>query len=167
MMNTFTKTELVAILKADRNNAGNAHYSDDALLAMLGAVSDNFTATIEPARGDFAFNRGSLAECIVKSILYGVNDTFKTSQGRKDLDLRGVKNARFGIDSRAKGLEVKFATNFAAASASEPSTKWVLLITEKGVYNVRAEDHKGRYTRNGDLQGVRNEILSELFGLSE
>ena len=167
MMNTYTKSELIAILNADTAAVRKNHIGNDVLLSMLRVVSDNFTATIERGWKRLPINRGSLAECIVKSVFYGVDNTFKTSQGRKDIDLRGVDKARFGIDTKAKGLEVKFATSVCAASETEPKTKWVLLITPHGVYNVQAENHKGEYTHNAIIDGVKNEILTDLFGITE
>ena len=110
-MNTYTKSELIAILNADTAAVRKNHIGNDVLLSMLNAVSDNFTATVERGWKRLPINRGSLAECIIKSVFYGVDKTFKTSQGRKDIDLRGVDKARFGIDTKAKGLEVKFATS--------------------------------------------------------
>ena len=163
-MEKYSKAEILELLARNSVEQPKAKYSNAVIAQMLGAVGDDFVACVEPTRGAFALNRGSVVECIIKAVVYGVADTFKTSQGRKDIDLRKVNNRAFGIDPRAQRLEVKFATSFAPASEAQPDTAWVLLITDRGVYNVRASEHKGRYTRNSDLDGEVNEVLSELFG---
>ena len=163
-MEKYDITTIRALLARNSNDQPKAKYSNAVILRMLDAVPADFTACVEPTRGAFPLNRGSIVECIIKAVLYGVADTFKTSQGRKDIDLRKVDNRAFGIDPRAQRLEVKFATSFAPASEAQPDTAWVLLVTDRGVYNVRASEHQGRYTRNSDLDGEVNEVLSELFG---
>ena len=163
-MEKYSKAEILELLARNSVEQPKAKYSNAVIAQMLGAVGDDFVACVEPTRGAFALNRGSVVECIIKAVVYGVADTFKTSQGRKDIDLRKVNNRAFGIDPRAQRLEVKFATSFAPASEAQPDTAWVLLITDRGVYNVRASEHQGRYTRNSDLDGEVNEVLSELFG---
>lgn len=163
-MEKYSKAEILELLARNSAEQPKAKYSNAVIAQMLGAVSDDFVACVEPTRGAFALNRGSVVECIIKAVVYGVADTFKTSQGRKDIDLRKVNNRAFGIDPRAQRLEVKFATSFAPASEAQPDTAWVLLVTDRGVYNVRASEHQGRYTRNSDLDGEVNAVLSELFG---
>lgn len=163
-MERYSKAEILELLARNSIAQPKAKYSNAVIAQMLGAVGDDFVACVEPTRGAFALNRGSVVECIIKAVVYGVADTFKTSQGRKDLDLAKVDNRAFGIDPRAKKMEVKFATSFAPASESAPDTAFVLLVTDRGVYNVRASEHQGRYTRNSDLDGELNAVLSELFG---
>ena len=163
-MKKYTLTEIRALLERNTIEQPKAKYSNAIILRMLEHTRHDFTATVEPTRDLFPLNRGSLVECIIKSLLYGVADTFKTTQGRKDIDLREVDNRAFDIDPKAKGLEIKFATSFAYASASDPRTVWVLLVTPDGIFNVPSQGHKGRYSPKDEHSGRLNEVLNAFYG---
>ena len=162
-MNNFSKNECIALLVANNTDQPKAHYSNDVLLHMLNAVDNDSIFTVEPTRGKFAMNRGSLCEGIIKAIL-GI-DLSKTQKGVADIDLKGIDNIKFGLPKYAKKLEVKFATSFADASDNAPKTKYVLLVTAEGCFNIDTNNHKqGKYTRNSIFEGTRNNIISEMLG---
>lgn len=161
-MNTYSKTEIVAKLIENNLNQPKAKYSNNTILNMLNAVDDDTMFTLEPTRNGFAFNRGSLVEEIVKYIL-GI-DTDKSQRGSADIDLKGIDNKSFGLPSAAKKVEVKFATTFAPASASMPTTKYVILINNEGAFLIESANHKGRYTSYSWYEGTRLDIISKILG---
>lgn len=162
-MNTYKKNECINLLTANNIDQPKAKYSNNILLNMLDCVADNTEFMIEPTRGGFELNRGSLCEAIVKAVLYGYASAGKTAQRKADL-CKGIKNANsFGLDSRYC-YEVKFATTFAPATASQPKTKNTILITADGAYMIESKNHKGRYTNNSIWDGERLDELSEALG---
>lgn len=161
-MNIYTKQEVVDLLKQNNIDQPKAKYSNNVILQMLHAIDENAVFSVEPTRGQFALNRGTIVEEIVKAVL-GVAGG-KTQKGKADIDLSGVDKAKFEIPTRARKLEVKFATTFAPATASQPSTKYVILITADGAFLIEAENHEGRYTNTSCWDGEKMEALSEMLG---
>lgn len=161
-MKTYTRNEAIELLQQNNINQKKAKYSNDILIQMLQTLNEDTTFTVEPTRGKFAMNRGSLCESIVKCAL-GLQGV-KSNQNKVDIDLKGIDNKKFGLPTFAKKLEVKFATTFAPASENLPTTKNVLLVCADGVYNIETQNHKGRYTNNSIFDGVRNDVLSNILG---
>lgn len=162
-MNTYTKNECINLLLDNNINQPKAKYSNNILLAMLDSTPDGTQFRIEPTRGGFELNRGSLCEAIVKAVLYGYECAGRTAQNKSDLH-KGIKNANaYGLKSNYC-YEVKFATTFAPATASEPKTKNTILITADGAYIIESKNHQGRYTNNSIWDGIRLDELSEALG---
>lgn len=162
-MNTYTKNECINLLLDNNINQPKAKYSNNVLLAMLECVPADTTFRVEPTRGGFELNRGSLCEAIIKAVLYGYDSVGKTSQNKSDL-CKGIKNATaYGLKSNYC-YEIKFATVFAPATLNATKTKSILLVTATGVYLVNKVEHCGRFTNNSDLDGERLDYLSEVLG---
>ena len=162
-MNTYTIAQCTALLKENNTNQPKAKYSNNVILAMLSTFDENATVCVEPTRKGFELNRGSLVENLVKMALLDTCNGFKSSQRKSDIG-RNAKNATaYGLDKSLK-YEVKFATTFAPATESKPKTKYVILVTATGCHLIETANHKGRYTNNSDLEGVRLDELSARLG---
>lgn len=163
-MKSYTKNECINLLLTNNAEQYKAKYSNNVLLAMLETLSDDKSFAVEPTRGGFELNRGSLCEAIVKSFLYGYECAGRTSQNKSDLR-KGIKNASvYGLKSNYC-YEIKFATSFAPATLNPTKTANILLVTTTGIYLIKSVDHCGRYTNNSDLDGERLDKLSEALGL--
>lgn len=162
-MTVFNKSEIINMLLANNQSQPKAKYSNNVLLEMLKAVSDSTMFSVEPTRSGFPINRGTLCEEIVKAVL-GVK-VDKTQKSKADIDLQGVDKARFEIPSRARKIEVKFATSFAPATASQPTTKYTILVCPFGAYLIDSANHQERFTTSTAWKGIRLEKLSEILGL--
>ena len=162
-MNTYTINQVRDLLVKNNQEQPKAKYSNNIILTMLNQLSDNTTFEIEPTRGGFELNRGTLVEEIVKAVLGAAVN--KSYSGKADVELKNVEKAKFEIPTQAKKIEIKFATTFAPASATQPKTKYVILVVKEGAYLIETKDHKGRYTNNSFLDGERLETLSEMLGL--
>lgn len=161
-MNYYTKNEVKALLEENNLSQPKAKYSNNVILSMLDKVNDNTIFEVEPTKKGFKLNRGTLVEEIVKSIL-GVKVN-KSYSGKADIDLKDVDNSKYGLPTYAKKIEVKFATTFAPASASNPNTKYVILITNEGAFLMNANEHEGRYTNYSAYDGTKLNKLSEMLG---
>ena len=81
----FTKKELIVLFNENNLKQPKAKYSNNIILKMLENVSEDFTAEVECTRKGFSVNRGSLVECIIKSVVYGVNETKKSNFFRESV----------------------------------------------------------------------------------
>lgn len=160
-MKVYSKDEVMAILQAQVDNKAKSRYSDSVLVQMLENV-DVESLSVEPTRGGFPFNRGSLAEAILKAFLNGWTMGFKTS---RNADLKRAKGddratrRELGLNPN-RNYEIKFSTSYALASDSEVKTKQVIKIIPSGIYLVDREE----YDRANYPQGERLNELSELLG---
>ena len=166
-VHTFKKEEMVALLIKNNQNQPKAKYSNAVLLAMLDHVSDNFTARVEETRGQFAFNRGSAVECLLRAIVTGEMDTAKAQAKEADLFLN---KSVLGLPARAK-LEVKFSTSFAPATAKTSKGKYVVIIGQEGAFLVESKNlvttAKGKINLNDQNSKYCHRLneLSEALGL--
>lgn len=136
-LHTFNKKEMVALLIANNQNpkSGNAHYSNDLLLAMLEYVADNFTAKLEETKGGFPFNRGSAAECLIRAIITGEMHNDKAQAKEADLFL---KKETLGLPARVK-IEIKFSTSYSNASVKRSRGKYVVIVGKAGAFMVESK----------------------------
>lgn len=161
-MNKYSVEQVGDLLRKNNMEQPKAKYSNNIILNMLNYVDKSTIFEIEPTKSGFELNRGTLVEEIVKSVLgLAVN---KSYSGKADINLAYVNNKEFELPSQAKRIEIKFATTFAPASASQPKTKYVILIVKEGAYLVETKNNKGRFTNNSYLNGERLEKLSEMLG---
>ena len=166
-VHTFKKEDMVSLLIKNNETQPKAKYSNDILLAMLEHVSDNFTARLEETRGNFAFNRGSAVECLLRAIVTGEMNAVKAQAGEADLFL---KKAVLGLPARAK-IEVKFSTSFAPATAKTSKGKWVVIIGQEGAFLVESKNlvatAKGKINLNDQNAKYCHRLneLSEALGL--
>lgn len=163
-MNRFTVAQCKALLEENNVNQPKAKYSNNVILAMLEQFDDNATVEVEPTRGMFPINRGSLVENLVKMVLMNTTETWKTQRNRSDV-MRGCQGLKeYGLQKQLN-YEIKFATTFAPATESKPKTKFVILITADGAYLIESKNHAGRFTNNSIWDGERLDDLSEALGL--
>ena len=94
-MNTYTRNEAIELLQQNNIDQRKAKYSNDILIQMLETLNEDTTFTVEPTRGKFAMNRGSLCEDIIKCAL-GLQGN-KTKQHQADIDLKGINNKKYGL----------------------------------------------------------------------
>lgn len=163
-MNTFTIAQCKTLLEENNIKQPKAKYSNNVILAMLEQFDENATVEVEPTRGMFEINRGSLVENLVKMVLMNTTQAWKTQRNRSDI-MRGSQGLKaFGLD-KWLNYEIKFATTFAPATESKPKTKYVILITADGAYLIETKNHQGRFTNNSIWDGERLDDLSEALGL--
>lgn len=161
-MEKYSVNQVRELLVANNQNQPKAKYSNNVILSMLDKVNASTIFEVEPTKKGFKLNRGTLVEEIVKAVLgVAVN---KSYSNKADIDLKGVDKNEFGIPTSAKKVEIKFATTFAPASASNPKTKYVILITNEGAFLMDASKHEGRYTNYSAYDGERMEKLSAKLG---
>lgn len=142
MLTKWSKSQLVALLVENNATQPKAKYSNNALLKMLEKVPSDFVAEIESTRGGFRVNRGSLCECLVKSIICSIDNVNKSQCFSADLDTRKVPSARLetlGLP-KSSNIEIKFSTSFAPATAKTSKAHTCLIVSETGAYLVNAKD---------------------------
>jgi len=162
-MNTYTLGQVRNLLRKNNKEQPKAKYSNNIILTMLDHIDESTTFEVEPTKGGFELNRGTIVEEIVKAVLgTAVN---KSYSGKADIELKNVEKEKFEIPSKAKKIEIKFATTFAPASATQPKTKYVILIAKEGAYLIETSNHQGRFTNKSIEDGERLETLSEMLGL--
>jgi len=161
-MNKYSVDQVRELLQENNKTQPKAKYSNNIILNMLNCVAPSTIFEVEPTRNGFALNRGTLVEEIVKAVLGAYVN--KSYSGKADINLKGIDNNEFGIPSKAKKIEVKFATTFAPASEAQPSTKYVILIAKEGAYLIETKNNKGRFTNKSIENGERLEELSEKLG---
>ena len=162
---TYTKNQCINLLEQNNHDQPKAKYSNNVLLQMLQMCDNKSKFSVEKTRDNFELNRGSLCECIVKRVL-GLTST-KASKGLADIDLTGLDRKALELPIRAKKLEIKFATSFANASANQPATKYVMLVTKNGAYLLETANHQANtvYKPRDIEQGYRLNVISEMLGL--
>lgn len=166
-MKKFQKSELVALLIQNNAIQPKAKYSNNILLNMLSNVDNNFNATLEPTRNGFAFNRGSLCECILNYVITG--KTTKAQANESDLNTMKVANT-YDLP-KSSNIEIKYSTSFSPATKKTSKAHYTIIVCESGAYLIESKNlvatGSGKININNqhakDLK--RLERLSERLGL--
>ena len=158
-MKQFTKKELVELLKQNNNTQPKAKYSNNILLKMLGATDNNFVATLEPTRNGFAFNRGSLCECLVNYAITG--KTTKAQAHESDLDTTKVSDT-YGLP-KSSNIEIKYSTSFSPATKKTSKAHYTIIVCESGAYLI---DSKNIIPTSAGKININNQVAKHLTKLT-
>lgn len=128
----YSKNQLIALFNENNATQPKAKYSNNVIIQMLETLSSDFVADIEPTRNGFAVNRGSLVECIIKAVVYGVNDTTKSSCRVADLDTTKLNAQQLALVNGvvSSNIEIKFSTSFAPATHKTSKARKTIIVSE-------------------------------------
>lgn len=166
MMKNYTKQDLLLMINFNNLVQPKAKYSNACIERMLECLPNDFTATLEETKSGAFVNRGSLVECIVKSVIYGVSNIEKSKQ--KDSDLNTLKldskhlNLVNGIKS--SNIEIKFTTSFAPATAKHNKAHKVILVCDYGIFMI---DSKNIVATKAGKINVNNQRSTDLTPLND
>ena len=171
-MKRFEKKELIEMLERNTQKQPKAKYSNSVLLHMLENVGDNFAAYLEPARGGDMVNRGSLAEVIIKSFLYEVDEVSKSLAYAVDLDSRSLSDEKIKLlrGLKSSNIEIKFTTSFAPATYKKNKARYTMIVCQEGIYLIRSSaiiwTKAGKLNANNQMPSamVRLNKLSKCLG---
>lgn len=173
MIKSYSKSEMVTLLKENNQTQPKAKYSNNVLLSMLEKMPNDFNAVIEDTRNGFSLNRGSVCESIVKAFITETTSVKKSTCFESDLDTSKVKASRldkYGLP-KSTNIEIKFSTSFAPATAKTSKARTCLLVGESGIYLINAKDliatAKGKININNQRANVCKRLneLSKALGL--
>lgn len=174
------KIKIEAIIKSyEMDNVAHSKNAptNNAIISMLENTSLEYL-TVEPTRSGQIFNRGSVAECVIRSVIneyvngVSANHYKKSSKG---VDLSTNKKSvdmlqDLGLTSN-KSYEIKLISSLARASYDNTNKSDFIIMLDiraksKGVYLVNYNDlvlYNG--TSIKDYKGERLDLLCELLGL--
>lgn len=151
--------------------------TNNAMITMLENSSLEYL-TVEPTRSGNIFNRGSVAECVIRSVIneYVIGHTsnhYKKSGNGSDLSTKRKSVDMLqdlGLLSN-KSYEIKLISSLARASYDNTNKSDFIIMLDiraksKGVYLVKYSDlvlYNG--TSIKDYKGQRLDLLCELLGL--
>lgn len=159
-MKKFSKNELVIELLNNNKTQPKAKYSNNILLKMLDKVGDDFVATLEPTKNGFAFNRGSLCECLIKYAVQGTSE--KAQAYESDLDTSKVDNT-YGLP-KSSNIEVKYSTSFAPATRKTSKARYTLIVSQLGIHLIESKNLIA--TDSGKIN-ISNQKMSCLTKMTE
>ena len=169
-MKKYNYLELVALLQQNNQQQPKAKYSNNAILRMLEKMPSNFVVELEPTRNGFAFNRGSLVECIINAVL--TNNYNQTKRQAHESDLNTLKlsdNAlRLVNNVKSSNIEIKFCTSFAPATHKTSKARYTIIVSEKSIIMLESKNIVS--TASGKINASNQRVkdcteLSELMDL--
>ena len=171
-MEKLNKKQLLEMLERNTKEQPAAKYSNNVLMHMLESLNDDFIAWLELARGGKMVNRGTLAEIIVKSYLYEINEISKSQAGAADLDSTKLSEKKRALlrGLKSTNIEIKFATSFAPATYKKNKAHYTIIICQDGIYLIRSRDiiwtKAGKLNANNQLPSARVRLnkLSKCLG---
>lgn len=165
-MNKLTAIECINLLLVNNKEQRQARSSNNRLIAMLQTFDPDTLFIVEPTRGGFELNRGSLVEAMVKIAVMHYAYGTKTITGKSDLcDIPYASKRELGLPTSIRSIEVKYATPWAKASANKTNTKYVILVTNEGIALIETANHEGnRYCWQDLDEGERLTALENLLG---
>lgn len=158
-MKQFTKKELVVALTENNTKQPKAKYSNNVLLKMLNKVDNDFVATLEPTRNGFAFNRGSLCECLVKYAI--THETTKSQAHESDLDTTKVSDT-YDLP-KSSNIEIKYSTSFSPATKKTSKAHYTIIVCESGAYLI---DSKNIIPTSAGKININNQLAKHLTKLN-
>lgn len=164
-MKTFTKNELIVELTKNNTTQPKAKYSNNILLAMLSKVDNDFVATLEPTKNGFAFNRGSLCECLVKYAI--TKDTTKAQANESDLDTTKVdsKVLEYFNLPKSSNIEIKYSTSFAPATRKTSKAHQTIIVSQLGVHLIESKNLIATDSGKINISNQRMKDLTKLTNL--
>lgn len=162
-MKQFTKKELVELLKQNNTQQPKAKYSNNILLKMLGATDNDFVATLEPTRKGFAFNRGSLCECLVNYAITG--KTTKAQAHESDLDTSKVADT-YGLP-KSSNIEIKYSTSFSPATKKTSKAHYTIIVAESGAYLIESKNLVATESGKININNQKQKYLQPLTRLNQ
>jgi hypothetical protein len=176
-MKKTTINEIIKAYEMDSINHSKNAPTNNAMITMLENTNLEYL-TVEPTRSGNIFNRGSVAECVIRSVIneyvlgYTSNHYKKSSNGS---DLSTKKKSvdmlqDLGLASN-KNYEIKLLSSLARASYDNANKSDFIIMLDiraksKGVYLVKYSDlvlYNGASIK--DYKGQRLDLLCELLGL--
>lgn len=154
-MKQFTKKELIIELTKNNETQPKAKYSNNILLKMLNKVSNDFVATLEPTKNGFAFNRGSLCECLVKYVITG--ETTKAQATESDLNTLKVVDT-YDLP-KSSNIEIKYSTSFAPATHKTSKARYTLIVSQLGIHLI---DSKNLIPTSSGKINISNQRVKDL-----
>lgn len=164
-MKTFTKNELIVELTKNNATQPKAKYSNNILLAMLSKVNNDFVATLEPTKNGFAFNRGSLCECLVKYAI--TKDTTKSQAFESDLNTTKLsdKELAFFDIPKSNNIEIKYSTTFAPATHKTSKARYTIIVSQLGAHLIESKNIISTSSGKINISNQRAKDLIELKNL--
>lgn len=165
-MKKYTYFELVALLQQNNQQQPKAKYSNNAILKMLENLPCDFVVELEPTRNGFAFNRGSLVECIINAVLTNNYNQTKRQAHQSDLNtLKLSDNAlRLVNNVKSSNIEIKFSTSFAPATHKTSKARYTIIVSERNI--VMLESKNIVCTASGKIN-ASNQRLKDCIVLTE
>lgn len=162
----YNRNELINALVENNTNQPKAKYSNNAIIQMLESLSVDFTADVEPTRNGFAFNRGSLVECIIKAVVCGLDSGVKSNCRVADLDTMHLDAEHLALVNGVKSsnIEIKFSTSFAPATHKTSKARKTIIVCEYGIYMLDSKNIVP--TKSGKIN-INNQNKNDLTELSE
>ena len=138
----YNKIQLINLLLENIQAQPKAKYSNNVLIQMLECLPNEFTCNIEPTRNGFAVNRGSLAECIIKAVVYDSYSVDKSSCLSADLNTIGLSYESLELVNGVKSsnIEIKFSTSFAPATNKTSKARKTIIVCEYGIFMIDSKN---------------------------
>ena len=168
-MQTFTKKVLINLLLINNTTQPKAKYSNNVLLAMLENTANDFVAELEPTRNGFAFNRGSLAECLIKSKILNQATCLKSQCLQADLDTSKLDTKtleKYNLP-KSTSIEIKYSTSFAPATHKTSKSRYTLIACESGIYLINSVDLIPTKSGKININNQKAKCLKRLNTLSK
>jgi hypothetical protein len=150
-MKKYTYFEIVALLQQNNQDQPKAKYSNNAILRMLENLPTTFTMEVEPTKGGFALNRGSVVECIINAIATKNYNQVKHQANKSDLNTLKLDadTLRLFNNIKSSNIEIKFSTSFAPATRKTNKARYTIIVSEKSI--VMLESKNIVYTASGKI----------------
>ena len=166
-MKKFSKNELVIELLNNNKTQPKAKYSNNILLNMLSKVDDDFVATLEPTKNGFAFNRGSLCECLVKYAI--TKDTTKSQANESDLNTTKLSDKELAFFNlpKSNNIEIKYSTSFAPATKKTSKAHQTIIVSQLGIHLIESKNLIATDSGKINISNQRAKDLIELKNLEK
>lgn len=166
------KLTMELLLTLNNEQQPKAKYSNNVILKMLEKMPSTLDIDVEPTRKGFAFNRGSLVECLVRAVI--TNDFTQTRANARESDLNSMDFTTQQLELingvKSKNIEIKFSTSFAPATKKSNKARYVIIVCESGVYMIESKNiiwtKAGKLNANNQRHKdmVRLDKLMDLLG---
>lgn len=164
-MKTYSKQVLIDLLLINNTTQPKAKYSNNILLTMLSKVDNDFEATLEPTREGFAFNRGSLCECLIKYVING--KTTKAQATQSDLNTSKVDNKvleYFNLP-KSSNIEIKYSTSFSPATHKTSKARYTIIVSQNGIDLIESKNLIETSAGKININNQRQKDLTKLVNL--
>lgn len=160
------KTTMQLLLTLNNEQQPKAKYSNNVILQMLECMPSTLDIEVEPTRSGFAFNRGSLVECLIRAVI--TNDYIQCRANARESDLNSMDftSEQLALINgiKSKNIEIKFSTSFAPATKKSNKARYTIIACEHGVYMIESKNIV--WTKAGKLN-INNQNSRDLTPLNE